>query len=166
MFRSATFQTIAGRMKGESPAMQLETLKIFCDVVRWASFSRGASENNVSQSSASQAVHNLEKHLGVTLIDRSHRPLALTVPGKIFYEGCKDLVGRYQELQSRVRLSQDDQGIVGTVRVASIYSVGLHHMRRFVETFHKTYPSAHARLEYLHPTRVVEKCRAKTRNLV
>lgn len=136
--------------------MQLETLKIFCDVVRWASFSRGALENGVSQSSASQAVHNLEKHLGVRLIDRSHRPLGLTAQGKIFYEGCKDLVGRYQELESRVRASQDDREVVGTVRVASIYSVGLHHMRQFVETFHETYPSASVRLEYLHPTRVVE----------
>lgn len=54
--------------------MQLESLKIFCDVVRWASFSRGAAENNISQSSASQAVHQLELRLGVKLIDRSkHR---------------------------------------------------------------------------------------------
>ena len=73
--------------------MQLESLKIFCDVVRWASFSRGAAENGISQSSASQAVHQLEVRLGVKLIDRSKRPLVLTPQGKVYYEGCKDLVG-------------------------------------------------------------------------
>src|SRR4051794_17433735 len=137
--------------------MQFESLKIFCDVVRWASFSRGAVENGVSQSSASQAVHNLEKHLGgIKLIDRSHRPLVLTPQGKVFYEGCKDLVGRYFEVEHRVRALGDEPPVLGTVRVASIYSVGLHHMSRYVRVFRESYPGADVRLEYLHPTRVVE----------
>src|SRR4051795_997961 len=136
--------------------MQLETLKIFCDVVRWASFSRGAAENHISQSSASQAVHQLELRMGVKLIDRSKRPLVLTPQGRVYYEGCKDLVGRYQEVENRVKALENDQNVVGTVRVASIYSVGLNHMSRYVERFHALYPGADVRLEYLHPTRVVE----------
>src|SRR6185437_7062774 len=106
--------------------MHLEALKIFCDVVRWASFSRGATENNVSQSSASQAVHQLEARLGVKLIDRSKRPLVPTPQGKVYYEGCKDLVGRYLEVENRVKSLEGGNNVVGTVRVASIYSVGLH----------------------------------------
>jgi DNA-binding transcriptional LysR family regulator len=136
--------------------MQLEALKIFCDVVRWASFSRGAEENDVSQSTASQAVHSLEVRLGVKLIDRSKRPLVLTPQGKVFYEGCKDVVGRYLEVENRVKALEDAQNVVGTVRVASIYSVGLHHMTQYVRTFAERYPGANVRLEYLHPTRVVE----------
>jgi DNA-binding transcriptional LysR family regulator len=136
--------------------MHLEVLKIFCDVVRWASFSRGATENDVSQSSASQAVHQLEVRLGVKLIDRSKRPLVLTAAGKMFYEGCKDVIGRYLELENRVKALDDAHNVVGTVRVASIYSVGLHHMTQYVRTFNERYPGANVRLEYLHPTRVVE----------
>jgi DNA-binding transcriptional LysR family regulator len=136
--------------------MQLEALKIFCDVVRWASFSRGAAENDISQSSASQAVHQLEVRLGVKLIDRSKRPLVPTPHGKVFYEGCKDLVGRYLEIENRVKTLENDHNVVGTVRVASIYSVGLHHMSRYVAQFHETYRGATVRLEYLHPTRVIE----------
>ena len=60
--------------------MQFESLKIFCDVVRWSSFSRGARENGISQSSVSQVVHQLEVRLGVKLIDRSKRPLVPTLP--------------------------------------------------------------------------------------
>src|SRR4051812_15609520 len=136
--------------------MHLESLKIFCDVVRWASFSRGASENKVSQSSASQTVHQLEVRLGVKLIDRSKRPLVLTPHGKVYYEGCKDLVGRYQEVENRVKSLENAYDVVGTVWVASIYSVGLHHMTQYVRTFGERYPGANVRLEYLHPTRVVE----------
>src|SRR5262249_8173523 len=131
-------------------------LKIFCDVVRWASFSRGARENGISQSSASQAVHQLELRLGVKLIDRSKRPLVLTPQGKVYYEGCKDLVGRYLEVEARVKALENEQIVVGTVRVASIYSVGMHHMSRYIERFEALYPGATVKLEYLHPTRVVE----------
>ncbi len=137
--------------------MQLESLKIFCDVVRWASFSRGAAENNISQSSASQAVHQLERRLGVKLIDRSKRPLLLTSQGKVYYEGCKELVGRYIELENRVKSQLDERKVIGTVGVASIYSVGMHHMSQYVKTFEERYPGASVRLEYLHPTRVLER---------
>src|ERR1700730_620784 len=106
--------------------MQLEALKIFCDVVRWANFSRAARENNITQSSASQAVHQLELRLGVKLIDRSKRPLGVTPHGKVYYEGCKDLVERYFEVEHRVRALENDHKVGGMVRVASIYSVGFH----------------------------------------
>jgi DNA-binding transcriptional LysR family regulator len=95
--------------------------------------------------------------LGVKLIDRSKRPLILTPHGKIYYEGCKDLVGRYQELENRVRAQTDETKVAGTVGVASIYSVGLHHMTQFVKTYEARYPEATVRLEYLHPTRVIER---------
>ncbi len=90
------------------------------------------------------------------MIDRSKRPLVPTPHGKVYYEGCKDLVGRYLEIENRVKSLEDVRNVVGTVGVASIYSVGLHHMSRFVKTFAALYPGADVRLEYLHPTRVVE----------
>ena len=137
--------------------MQLETLKIFCDVVRSSSFSRGAEENGISQSSASQAVHQLETRLGVKLIDRSKRPLVPTPQGKLYFEGCKDLVERYLDLENRVKVLGNENTVTGTVGVAAIYSVGLHHMSRYVKLFEQTHPKASVRLEYLHPRRVVEK---------
>jgi DNA-binding transcriptional LysR family regulator len=137
--------------------MQLESLKIFCDVVRWSSFSRGAAENRISQSSASQAVHQLEVRLGVKLIDRSKRPLVLTPQGKVYHEGCKELVERYLELEHRVKALGSEPAVAGTVGVAAIYSVGLHHMSQYVKTFEERYPGANVRLEYLHPRRVVER---------
>ena len=67
-----------------SAPIHLETLNIFCDIVRHQSFSRGAVANSVSQSAASQAVRQLEKHLGAQLIDRSKRPWVLTPEGQGF----------------------------------------------------------------------------------
>jgi DNA-binding transcriptional LysR family regulator len=136
--------------------MQLESLKIFCDVVRTASFSRGAALNEISQSSASQAVQHLEDRLGLKLIDRSKRPLVLTSTGKIYYEGCKELVERYLELENRVKAVESEDTVAGTVGVAAIYS-GLHSMSHYVKTFEERYVGASVRLEYLHPRRVIER---------
>ncbi len=47
--------------------------------------------------------------------------------------------------------------VMGTVGVAAIYSVGLPHMRRFVDTFEARYADASVRIEYLHPDRVLER---------
>ena len=72
--------------------MQFESLKVFCDVARHRSVSQAAAANDVSQSAASQIVLQLEKRLGVKLIDRSTRPLQLTREGQVYYDGCRGLV--------------------------------------------------------------------------
>src|SRR4051812_1050720 len=157
---SAHYRQNADRSQGRAGGgerMQLESLKIFCDVVRWSSFSRGAAENGISQSSASQAVHQLETRLGVKLIDRSKRPLVLTPQGKVYHEGCKELVERYLELENRVKALEEEDTVAGTVGVAAIYSVGLDHMSRYIKVFEARHPRANVRLEYLHPSRVLER---------
>ncbi len=100
--------------------MNLETLKVFCDVVRCQSFSRGAALNKVSQSAASQAVHQLEQFFGVQLIDRSKRPFLLTPEGQLCHEGVREVLDRFEETQSRIQSLRGE--INGTVRVAAIYS--------------------------------------------
>lgn len=145
--------------------MQLEALKIFCDVVRWASFSRGAAENGISQSSASQAVHNLEERLGVKLIDRSKRPLVPTEHGRIYYDGCKELINRYLEIEDRVRSLDNAENVTGVVRIAAIYSVGIHQLNCHIEQFQERYPAAECRLECQHPNRVLESVREETAEL-
>jgi DNA-binding transcriptional LysR family regulator len=134
--------------------MHLKSLKVFCDVVGRRSFSRAAEENGISQSGASQVVNQLERHLGTKLIDRSKRPFTLTPEGEIYYGGCRKLVERYFSLEDRVRTLHDE--VAGRVRVASIYSVGLHHMDRYLHEFLSLYPKANVRLEYLHPHKVYE----------
>jgi DNA-binding transcriptional LysR family regulator len=134
--------------------VNLKSLKIFCDIVSRRSFSRAAEDNGISQSGASQVVSQLEGRLGVQLIERSKRPLLPTREGQVFYDGCRKLIARYEALEDEVRTLHDE--VAGRVRVAAIYSVGLHHMSRFVQEFMTRHPKATVRLEYLHPDRVLE----------
>ena len=145
--------------------MQLESLKIFCDVVRLASFSRAARENDVSQSSASQVVLQLEQRLGARLLDRSKRPLVVTDPGRIFYEGCRGILAEYQELENRVRQQVDESPVEGSVKVSSIYSVGLHHMVQIIADFQQKHKNAVVKIEYQHPSAVLESVMQETAEL-
>jgi DNA-binding transcriptional LysR family regulator len=143
--------------------MNLKSLKVFCDIVARRSFSRAAEENGISQSAASQLVGQLEGRLGVQLIERSKRPLAPTREGQVFVEGCRKLVAQYDALEDEVRSLHED--VSGRVRVAAIYSVGLHHMSCYVREFVTLHPKANVRLEYLHPERVLESVEDGTADL-
>jgi DNA-binding transcriptional LysR family regulator len=134
--------------------MNIETIRIFCDVVQHQSFSRGAAANEVSQSAATQSVHRMERHFGVQLVDRTKRPFVLTPEGQACYEGYREVLELYDAVESRVRSLRME--ITGVVRVAAIYSVGLHDMSRCMQEFMRQYPKARVRLEYLHPHRVYD----------
>jgi DNA-binding transcriptional LysR family regulator len=134
--------------------VHLETLRLYCDVVRLRSFSRGAQLNYVSQSAASQAVRQLEADLGVALIDRTKRPLLVTPEGREFFDACRGLVEGYEKAKARISVVQ--ASLAGTVRVAAIYSVGLHDLSRHMQRFMAIYPHARVQLECLHPHKVVD----------
>jgi len=133
--------------------VNLETLKLYCDVVRLRSFSRGAAANAVSQSAASQAIQQLEGELDAALLDRSRRPLVPTEQGQVFYEACRTLLEGFDK--ARADLAEARERVEGTVRVAAIYSVGLHDMSRHMQPFMSAYPQARVLLECLHPHKVV-----------
>jgi DNA-binding transcriptional LysR family regulator len=135
--------------------MQLEALKIYCDVVRFRSFSRGAEANDVLQSSASQAVQNIEQGLGVTLIDRSCRPWEVTNEGRLFYEGCREVLEKYDEVVAQVQQARTSGNAV--IRVSAIYSVNMRDMTQTVQDFQRARPEARVEVEYAHPDRVLER---------
>ena len=135
--------------------MHLEALSIFCEVVRHKSFSRGATASDVSQSAASQAVRQIEKRLGTQLIDRSKRPWRLTADGKIFFQGCQEIVERYHELEATIRHRQQPSGY--TVRLASIYSIHHHDLSGYVDAFQTSVPGASVDLTYMHPDQVYDQ---------
>ena len=134
--------------------MQLEVLRLYCDVVRLRSYSRGARQNHISQSAASQSIRKLEGELGVALIDRTQRPLMATPEGKAFYVSCLGLLDSWEK--AKASFGGAKARVDGVVRVAAIYSVGVHDVSRYMQHFMSAYPEARVELECLHPPEVVE----------
>ena len=134
--------------------MDLERAKLFRDIAQSRSVSKGARQNGISQSAASQHLQDLEEQLGLALLDRGSRPLLVTDAGKLYLEMCRDLLRRRDEFQAALERMKTE--VEGTVRVASIYSVGLSEMSQLEQEFSRRYPEAHLDVEYLRPEKVYE----------
>ena len=128
--------------------------KLFRDIAHARSLSRAAAMNGISQSAATQHIQELEKRLGVQLLDRSTRPLGLTPGGKLYAELCRDVLRREEDFTAA--LDSIKAEAEGTVRVASIYSIGLTEMPRLREDFLRVCPGAQLQLELLRPNKVYE----------
>ncbi|MAE66314.1 MAG: LysR family transcriptional regulator [Phycisphaeraceae bacterium] len=134
----------------------MQTIKLFCDVARLRSISRAAVAHGITQSAVSQRISQLEKRLGVTLLDRSVRPLALTDAGRAYHGGCLDLLERYQRLERQVSaLSR----LEGSVRVEAIYSAGIDLISQVRRDFLQEHPRAVVEVEYKRPEAVHESVR-------
>ena len=134
--------------------MAFDNLRLFKDIAQSRSVSKGASINEVSQSAASQQIQELERELGVALLDRGTRPLEVTDAGKLYFDLCRDVLRRYAEFEAE--LDRLKNRVEGTVRVASIYSVGLSEMSHLEQEFSRRYPDATLEVEYLRPEKVYE----------
>ena len=134
--------------------MDLSQLNLFKDIVQTRSISRGATLNGVTQSAASQTLQELERVLGVQLLDRSRRPLEILPAGRLLYDFGRDVLRRHQDFL--VSLEEIRGGAGGTVRVAAIYSVGITEMSRLEEEFYKRLPAAQLEVNYLRPEKVYQ----------
>jgi len=128
--------------------------QLFRDIAQARSVSRGASQNGISQSAASQHLQELEKRLGISLLDRTTRPLTLTPAGKLYFDLCRDVLRREEEFEAA--LDELKARVEGEVRVASIYSISLSEMSRLQEEFAQRCPSAQLHVDYLRPQKIYE----------
>ena len=134
--------------------VDLDHLKLFKDIAHVRSFSRGAAANGVSQSAASQHLQELEEQFGVTLLDRTTRPLTVTEAGKLYLTMCRDILRTRDDFVAALAAMKTE--VDGTVRVASIYSVGLSEMSQLEAEFSRRHPQARLEVEYLRPEKVYE----------
>ncbi len=132
--------------------MTLSNLRLIRDVAAYQSVSKAAKLSDLSQSAASQALQEIEREVGVELFDRSRRPLAPTIAGKVYVDYCRDMLRRHETMQAELAAILN-QG-TGTVRIAAIYSVGLPEMSRIEKQFAERFPEARVDVRYLRPDRV------------
>ncbi|AHF90558.1 LysR family transcriptional regulator [Opitutaceae bacterium TAV5] len=126
--------------------MQIENFKIFADLVETKSFSKAAKINNITQSAVSQQARAMERHFKALLIDRSQKQFQLTREGQCVYESAKELLYAYDRLSSD--LQELKRVISGTIRISTIYSIGLHELPPFIKRFLHDYPAVNIRVEY------------------
>ena len=134
--------------------MQIESLKLFCDLAETTSFTKAAKINGVTQSAVSQQISSLETKFEAVLIERSKKKFTLTKEGNTLYKYSKQIIQTYDELRHKI---QEIQNVVtGTIKVVTIYSIGLHELPPYLKKFLKKHPTVNVSVEYRRATQLYE----------
>ena len=134
--------------------MQIESLKVFCDLAETESFTKAAQINSVTQSAVSQQISALERTFKSLLIERSKKKFRLTREGQVLYDYSKQIIQTFDSLHNKLAELKDI--ISGTIRVATIYSVGLHDLPPYIKKFMKNYPTVNIHVEYRRANQVYD----------
>ena len=135
--------------------MHLETLKTFCDLIETGSFSRAAAMNFITQSAVSQQVRALEQRFDQPLLERHRQGVMPTEAGRVLYAECKEIVERFNSLTLKLKATTE---LSGSIRVATVYSIGLHELPPYVKRFMKAHPQVNVHIEYSRTDKVYEAC--------
>lgn len=134
--------------------MQLESLKMFVDVVETGSFSRAAQLNHVTQSAVSQQIRALETRYEQRLLSRSARQVTPTPAGERLFRGCKEILTRFSEVEGEIR--EQAMEVSGVATVSTIYSVGLHELSHIQRELLQAHPKVNLRLNYRRSDQVYD----------
>jgi len=134
--------------------MQIESLKVFCDLAETESFTKAAQINEITQSAVSQQISSLERQFKSLLIERSKKRFRLTREGQVLYEYSKQILNTFDSMTNRLQEIKDI--VSGTIRVATIYSIGLHDLPPYLKKFLKAYPTVNVHVEYRRSNQVYE----------
>ncbi len=118
--------------------MQLSNIEIFLAVIRAGGFAPVARERGVAPSSISRAVHNLEEELGVRLLNRSTRIMALTEAGEIFLQKVSPAVEELNAAKDAVLKTRLQPS--GHLRVSASVAFGNVVIAPLLKTFRAKYP--------------------------
>lgn len=134
--------------------MQIESLKVFCDLTETQSFTKAAKLNGVTQSAVSQTLSALERQFKSLLVERSKKNFRLTADGEVVYEYARKVLQTYASLNDKILEIKDI--ISGNIRVATIYSIGLHMLPPYIKPFLKEFPTVNVHVEYRRHNQVYE----------
>lgn len=142
----------------------MDTLRLYADIARLRSLSQAAQRHGITQSAASQRMAQLEKSIGVALLDRSVRPLGLTEAGRLYLNGVQEALAAMDAAEAKVKAltaapltagsAAAHLRLRGEVRVAAIYSAGMELLGDLAHSFAKTHPGVTLHVEYQKPDSV------------
>ncbi|HBB68291.1 MAG: hypothetical protein A2X28_05565 [Elusimicrobia bacterium GWA2_56_46] len=127
--------------------MNIETLKVFRDLVDTGSFSRTAELNYISQSAVSQQIKKLELVLRCRLFNRVANKIALTRCGEKFYDTAKKVVLLYNNSMVSIKQLSASRA-PEEIKISTIYSAGVYFLQGHIRKFMADCPDTKVSVEY------------------
>lgn len=143
--------------------MQVESFRVFRDLVESQSFSKAAQMNKITQSAVSQQIRAIEERFHVPLIERSSKRFALTREGDLLYQTSREVITHYDSLHHQ--LNEMRNIVSGNIRLATVYSIGLHELPPYLKKFLIEFPNVNVHVEYRRSNQVYEEVMSGTSDL-
>jgi DNA-binding transcriptional LysR family regulator len=129
---------------------RLQTMKTFARVVDEGGFAAAARVLNVDQALVTRQLADLERHLGVKLLERTTRSMRLTEAGETFLARCRDILSDVAEAEAMV--SRSHQDMVGRVRLGLPTLFGKEGVAQQLASLHDEFPDIHVEVAMFdHP---------------
>lgn len=125
---------------------RLDSMRVFLRVAELGSFSAVARQREVARSVVTRQVAALEAHLGVKLIARSTRNLALTSAGEAYLARCREILNLVDAAEAG--LAEEGATPRGNLRISLPLSFGLRHLVPLLLDFGRTYPEISLDLDF------------------
>lgn len=125
--------------------MEFRQLQLFVAVAEELHFGRAASRVGMAQPPFSQQIRRLETELGVTLLTRTSRRVALTPAGSQILEGARDLLSRRADLKAAV--TRAAKGETGVLRLGFVPSSAFGVLPNIVRQFRAEFPGVTLQIE-------------------
>lgn len=138
--------------------LDLRRLRTFREVLTRRSFSGAALALDYTQSSVSQQITTLERDLGVTLIDRTSRPVRPTAAGAAVLAHADALLAHADAVESE--LASLGKGESGSLRVAGFFTAWATFLPAAVADFSRSHPRVALELHQLEPAPAIRGVRA------
>ncbi len=124
--------------------LHMQQLAYLQAVERWGTLTEAARRLQVSQPALSQSLSQLERRLGVPLLERAGRRRHLTEAGLEVADFASEVLGRAAELRDWLR--EREAGRAGTLRVGMIDAASLYVLPETIRSFRHSYPDVRLQL--------------------
>lgn len=125
--------------------MDIDGISVFVKVVESGSFSGAAKLLGMPKTTVSAKVANLEKRLGVSLIQRTTRRLYVTEAGQNYFRHCAAAIKEIELGESSLIASRDRPS--GTIRITAPIDIGHSLLPRIVSEYIRRYPEVKVELK-------------------
>jgi DNA-binding transcriptional LysR family regulator len=121
--------------------MKLDALGVqaFISIADHAGFQRAANELHISQTAITRRLQNLETHLGVKLIERTTRSVALTATGRNFLPQARRLMTELSN--ALVEIVESGKARRGDVCIACVPTAGIQFLPRIIQEYSESFPN-------------------------
>ncbi len=129
---------MTGRAKMDISFEQLKSMVVFAQVVEQGSLTAAAKHIGLSRAVVSYHIKKLETHLGIKLLNRSTRSIALTEAGRQYYQRCRIIAEQASAANQQIENLKSEP--VGLLKITCPVNVGLQTIVPALNEFRCLYP--------------------------